>query len=80
MPFYVVVEKILGEHEDLHPFTGVHGTTGYEWLNTITQVLIDGKGLEPLDEVWRQISNTPPKLAASPEGRQTPGSRDAADQ
>src|ERR1700722_12127052 len=61
--FYVVVEKILGEHEDLHPFTGVHGTTGYEWLNTITRVLIDGKGLEPLDEVWRQISNTSPKLA-----------------
>jgi (1->4)-alpha-D-glucan 1-alpha-D-glucosylmutase len=61
--FYVVVEKILGEHEDLHPFTGVHGTTGYEWLNTITRVLVDGKGLEPLDEVWRQISNMPPRLA-----------------
>ena len=59
----MVVEKILGEHEDLHPFTGVHGTTGYEWLNTITRVLIDGKGLEPLDEVWRQISDTPPRLA-----------------
>jgi (1->4)-alpha-D-glucan 1-alpha-D-glucosylmutase len=61
--FYVVVEKILGEHEDLHPFTGVHGTTGYEWLNIITRVLIDGKGLEPLDEVWRQISNQSPRLA-----------------
>jgi (1->4)-alpha-D-glucan 1-alpha-D-glucosylmutase len=61
--FYVVVEKILGEHEDLHPFTGVHGTTGYEWLNIITRVLIDGKGLEPLDEVWRQISSQSPKLA-----------------
>jgi (1->4)-alpha-D-glucan 1-alpha-D-glucosylmutase len=61
--FYVVVEKILGDHEDLHRFTGVHGTTGYEWLNTITRVLIDGKGLEPLDEIWRQISNTSPKLA-----------------
>jgi (1->4)-alpha-D-glucan 1-alpha-D-glucosylmutase len=61
--FYVVVEKILGEHEDLHPFTGVHGTTGYEWLNIITRALIDGKGLEPLDEVWRQISNTSPRLA-----------------
>ena len=61
--FYVVVEKILGEHEDLHRFTGVHGTTGYEWLNSITRVLIDGKGLEPLDEIWRQISNLPPRLA-----------------
>jgi len=62
-PFYMVVEKILGEHEMLHAFSGVHGTTGYEWLNTITQVLLDGNGLEPLDEVWRQISNTPPRLA-----------------
>jgi (1->4)-alpha-D-glucan 1-alpha-D-glucosylmutase len=62
-PFYVVIEKILGEREKLPTFTGVHGTTGYEWLNAITQVLIDGKGLDPLDEVWRQLSNLPPRLA-----------------
>ncbi|MEA2861941.1 MAG: (1-_4)-alpha-D-glucan 1-alpha-D-glucosylmutase, partial [Methylobacteriaceae bacterium] len=61
-PFYMVVEKILGEHEKLPPFTGIHGTTGYEWLNTITKVLVDGNGLDPLDEVWRQISNMPPRL------------------
>lgn len=62
-PFYVVIEKILGEHEKLHAFSGVHGTTGYEWLNAITQVLVDGNGLDPLDEVWRQVSNTSPRLA-----------------
>ncbi len=61
-PFYMVIEKILGEDEKLHSFAGVHGTTGYEWLNVITQVLIDDSGLEPLDEVWRQISNLPPRL------------------
>jgi (1->4)-alpha-D-glucan 1-alpha-D-glucosylmutase len=61
-PFYVVIEKILGEDEKLSPFTGVHGTTGYEWLNVITQVLVDGAGLEPLNEIWRQISNTSPKF------------------
>jgi malto-oligosyltrehalose synthase len=61
-PFYMVIEKILGEHEKLHRFAGVDGTTGYEWLNTITQVLIDGKGLKPLDEVWRQVSNMSPRL------------------
>jgi (1->4)-alpha-D-glucan 1-alpha-D-glucosylmutase len=61
-PFYMLVEKILGEHERLHAFSGVHGTTGYEWLNTITQALIEGKGLGALDEVWRQLSNTSPKL------------------
>ena len=61
-PFYLVIEKILGEGEPLVPLTGVHGTTGYEWLNVITQVLVDGNGLGPLDEIWRQISNQSPKL------------------
>ena len=61
-PFYVVVEKILGEAETLHAFAGVHGTTGYEWMNVITQLLIEPKGLDALDEVWRQISNRPPRL------------------
>jgi (1->4)-alpha-D-glucan 1-alpha-D-glucosylmutase len=28
----------------------------------LTHLLIDGKGLDPLDEVWRQVSNQPPKL------------------
>ena len=62
-PFYIVIEKILGEHEKLHAFGGVHGTTGYEWMNVITQALVDGNGLEPLDEIWRQLSNQSPKLA-----------------
>ena len=61
-PFYVVVEKILGGHEKLHAFSSVHGTTGYEWMNAITHVLVDGNGLGRLDEVWRQVSNTAPKL------------------
>jgi (1->4)-alpha-D-glucan 1-alpha-D-glucosylmutase len=61
-PFYGVIEKILGEHEKLRAFPGVHGTTGYEWLNAVTRVLVDGKGLDQLDEIWRQISNTPPRL------------------
>jgi (1->4)-alpha-D-glucan 1-alpha-D-glucosylmutase len=61
-PFYLVIEKILGEHEQLPAFSGVSGTTGYEWMNTITQALVDGNGLKPLDEIWRQISNQSPKL------------------
>jgi (1->4)-alpha-D-glucan 1-alpha-D-glucosylmutase len=61
-PFYVVIEKILGENEELPMFAGVHGTTGYESMNAITQVLIEPKGLGRLDEIWRQISNTSPRL------------------
>jgi (1->4)-alpha-D-glucan 1-alpha-D-glucosylmutase len=61
-PFYVVIEKILGEGEKLPALTGVHGTTGYEWMNAIAHLLADGKGLDQLDEVWRQVSNQSPKL------------------
>lgn len=61
-PFYTVVEKILGEGEALERFPGVHGTTGYECLNAITQVLTDGHGLKPLEDIWRQISSTSPKF------------------
>src|SRR6202043_2657605 len=69
-PFYMVIEKILGEHETLHAFSGVHGTTGYEWLNVIIQVLVEGQGLEPLDEIWRQVSNKAPKLEPGHGGTQ----------
>jgi (1->4)-alpha-D-glucan 1-alpha-D-glucosylmutase len=61
-PAYVVIEKILGEREELPAFAGVHGTTGYEWMNALTHVLVDASGLEALDEIWRQVSNAPPRL------------------
>ena len=32
-------------------------------MNVITHVLVDARGLEALDETWRQISNRPPRLA-----------------
>ncbi len=59
-PFYLLVEKILGEGEALPRFAGVHGTTGYEILNTISHVLIDDRGLSELDEVWRQAADIRP--------------------
>jgi (1->4)-alpha-D-glucan 1-alpha-D-glucosylmutase len=61
-PFYVVIEKIIGGNETLQRFPGVSGTTGYEWMNVLTHLLIDPKGLDSLDEVWRQVSNQPPQL------------------
>ena len=55
-PFYLVIEKILGEREDLPRFAGVDGTTGYEWLNTITRVLVDADGLDSLDGTLRHTT------------------------
>lgn len=55
-PFYLVVEKILGEGEDLPRFAGVHGTTGYEWLNTITRVLVDADGFGSLEGTLHRVT------------------------
>jgi (1->4)-alpha-D-glucan 1-alpha-D-glucosylmutase len=57
--FYIVVEKILEEHEHLPRFAGVAGTTGYEWLNMLSRVLTDGDGLVRLDEIWHRVSDDP---------------------
>jgi (1->4)-alpha-D-glucan 1-alpha-D-glucosylmutase len=54
-PFYTVVEKILAAGEAMPPLAGVAGTTGYEWLNLISQVLMNSGGQEALDALWREI-------------------------
>ena len=62
--FYVIVEKILGLGEPMPRLPGVAGTTGYEWLNVVSRVLVDGDGLGPLDETWRGFTGEQATLAA----------------
>ena len=40
------------------PFPGVAGTTGYEWLNVLSHVQLDGSGcgLTALDATWRDFT------------------------
>ncbi len=40
-PIYVVVEKILEEHESLPSDWDIHGTVGYKFLNTLNGLFID---------------------------------------
>jgi (1->4)-alpha-D-glucan 1-alpha-D-glucosylmutase len=54
--FYVIVEKILANGETMPHFPGVAGTTGYEWLNMFSHVLVDGRGLERLDATYRDFA------------------------
>jgi (1->4)-alpha-D-glucan 1-alpha-D-glucosylmutase len=55
-PFYIIVEKILGEGEAMPALFGIAGTTGYEWLNVLAHVHLDGSGLQQLDSTWRNFS------------------------
>lgn len=59
-PFLLLIEKILGEKETLRGFEACDGTTGYEWLNRMSQVLLFPAGHAELMETWRQASNVAP--------------------
>jgi (1->4)-alpha-D-glucan 1-alpha-D-glucosylmutase len=55
--FYVVIEKIVEDGEELPPFTGIAGTTGYEWLNLMSRLLVDEPGRVSLDAAWRDMAS-----------------------
>ena len=74
-PFYVVVEKILADGEAMPAFPGVAGTTGYEWLNTISRVLVDQAGRERLDALWREIAPGAGGFRRGARKRQAPRAR-----
>jgi (1->4)-alpha-D-glucan 1-alpha-D-glucosylmutase len=54
-PFYVVVEKILGEGEALPEEWPVAGTTGYDFLNRVNGLFVDGENMPQLDRVYQQF-------------------------
>lgn len=54
--FYLVVEKILAEHEHLPSDWPVDGTTGYEFARTATGLQIDGQGLSLLTRSYRRFT------------------------
>jgi (1->4)-alpha-D-glucan 1-alpha-D-glucosylmutase len=61
-PFLLLIEKILGENESLQGFDACDGTTGYEWLNQFSRILLFPKGHTELKEIWRQASNLAPSF------------------
>ncbi len=54
--FYVVVEKILKAGEELPHTWPVAGTTGYDFLNEVNGLFVDGQGLDLLTTFYRKIS------------------------
>jgi len=53
---YMVVEKILGEGEHIPADWPVSGTTGYEFIAALSDVFVDGDGLDALRDAYRQFS------------------------
>ncbi|MDD4238786.1 MAG: malto-oligosyltrehalose synthase [Desulfotomaculaceae bacterium] len=54
--FYVVIEKILGDGEDLPSGWPVCGTTGYDFLNTLNGIFVDRRGATELDRLYTGVT------------------------
>jgi (1->4)-alpha-D-glucan 1-alpha-D-glucosylmutase len=55
---YLVVEKILARHESLRRDWPVCGTTGYEALNLINGLFVDGRAERAFDRVYRRFTGS----------------------
>ncbi len=58
----VWVEKVLGEQETL-PSWPVSGTTGYEFLNDVTRLLLSTDGEALLLRIWNEVSSGSPPFS-----------------
>jgi (1->4)-alpha-D-glucan 1-alpha-D-glucosylmutase len=55
-PLYVVAEKILSEGEALPPDWAVDGTTGYDFLNAVNGLFVDGDGRDAFDRIYQPFT------------------------
>ncbi|HJZ77345.1 MAG TPA: malto-oligosyltrehalose synthase [Vicinamibacterales bacterium] len=53
---YVVVEKILGNGEQLAPDWPVSGTTGYEFATVVNGLFVDGRNERAFDDIYRRFA------------------------
>jgi len=56
---YIVVEKILAADEPLATDWGIDGTSGYDFMREVAELLHEPSGKAPLERVWEQISGRP---------------------
>ncbi|MCI0623541.1 MAG: malto-oligosyltrehalose synthase [Acidobacteria bacterium] len=54
-PLYVVAEKILSEGETLPSDWAIHGTTGYDFMNDVNGLFVDGNNRGAFDKVYRDF-------------------------
>lgn len=58
-PPYIIVEKILAEHETLRADWQLDGTTGYDFMDQVGAVLHDPAGEVPLTQLWQKLTGDP---------------------
>lgn len=71
-PAYIVVEKILAADEPFATDWAIDGTSGYDFMRQVSEVLHDPAGQVPLGELWEDISGR----SADFEAEATPARQD----
>ncbi|MCK1968118.1 malto-oligosyltrehalose synthase [Franconibacter sp. IITDAS19] len=61
---YITVEKILGEGEQIPSDWPVSGTTGYEFIAALSDVLVDGDKLGDLRKAYEEVVGKPVNMKA----------------
>lgn len=56
LPLYVVVEKILAPHERLPGSWKVHGTTGYDFANSVNGLFIEPGAVRRIGRFWHSFT------------------------
>ncbi|HBI6861418.1 TPA: malto-oligosyltrehalose synthase [Enterobacter cloacae] len=56
---YITVEKILAKGEQLPPEWPVSGTTGYEFIASLAEVLVDDNNLSRLEAIYAETLGAP---------------------
>lgn len=62
--FYIVVEKILGAHEELRDNWPIAGTTGYEFITALSGLLVDDRGQDELTNAYESFIGRPRDISA----------------
>jgi (1->4)-alpha-D-glucan 1-alpha-D-glucosylmutase len=60
---YITVEKILGEGEHIPADWPISGTTGYEFISALSDVLVDSEGIEKLRDAYAKTAGEPADMA-----------------
>ena len=61
---YITVEKILGKDEQLPADWPISGTTGYEFIESLSDVLVDGEKIRDLRKAYDAVMGKPVNMAA----------------
>ena len=62
-PLYVVVEKILADHEPLPADWACDGTTGYEFLTAVNNLFVDPAGEPRITALYREFTGQTDPIA-----------------